>query len=83
MSCGIHRLLMSCIGIHDPIQRLSKIKEHLKVVQEFESSMKVLPDGRYELCMPIKSNANELPSNKELTWKGIKKCANAHNGMGF
>ncbi|GBM14444.1 hypothetical protein AVEN_62967-1 [Araneus ventricosus] len=70
------------IGIFDPIQRLNENNEHLKVIEEFKNSMKILPDGRYELCLPFKSDVIELPSNKELTWKR-HKTANAHNGMGF
>ncbi|GFT12474.1 uncharacterized protein NPIL_470001 [Nephila pilipes] len=75
---------LESIGIHDPNQRLSEIKEHLKMVQDFGNSVIVLPVGRYEHCLPFRSNTNELTSNKELTWKRHKKkCANAHNGMGF
>ncbi|GBM83902.1 hypothetical protein AVEN_199789-1 [Araneus ventricosus] len=61
------------IGIFDPIQRLNENNEHLKVIEEFKNSMKILPDGRYELCLPFKSDVIELPSNKELTWKRHKK----------
>ncbi|GBM22766.1 hypothetical protein AVEN_238310-1 [Araneus ventricosus] len=45
--------------------------------------MKILPDGRYELCLPFKSDVIELPSNKELTWKRHKKmCERAQrNGL--
>ncbi|GFX39019.1 DUF1758 domain-containing protein [Trichonephila clavipes] len=31
--------------------------------------MKILPDGRYEVKLPWKCNSENLPSNKELTWK--------------
>ncbi|GBO43980.1 hypothetical protein AVEN_52554-1 [Araneus ventricosus] len=44
------------IGIFDPIQRLNENNEHLKVIEEFKNSMKILPDGRYELCLPFKSD---------------------------
>ncbi|GBM51388.1 hypothetical protein AVEN_168773-1 [Araneus ventricosus] len=60
-------------GIVDPIQRLNENNEHLKVIDEFKNSMKILPDGRYELCLPFKSVVIELPSNQELTWKRHKK----------
>ncbi|GBN44278.1 hypothetical protein AVEN_211377-1 [Araneus ventricosus] len=71
------------IGIFDPIQRLNENNEHLKVIEEFKNSMKILPDGRYELCLPFKSDVIELPSNKELTWKRHKKmCERAQrNGL--
>ncbi|GFY73500.1 DUF1758 domain-containing protein [Trichonephila inaurata madagascariensis] len=35
--------------------------------------MKILLDGRYELCLPFKSEAIDLSSNKDLTWKRHKK----------
>ncbi|GFY55518.1 DUF1758 domain-containing protein [Trichonephila inaurata madagascariensis] len=35
--------------------------------------MKILPDGRYEICLPFKSEAIDLSSNKELTWERHKK----------
>ncbi|GBM78847.1 hypothetical protein AVEN_157807-1 [Araneus ventricosus] len=56
-----------------PIQKLNENNEHLKVIEEFKNSMKILPDGRYELYLPFKSDVIELPSNKELTWKRHKK----------
>ncbi|GFX36447.1 uncharacterized protein TNCV_3672011 [Trichonephila clavipes] len=31
--------------------------------------MKILPNGRYEVKLPWKCNSENLPSNKELTWK--------------
>ncbi|GFU27317.1 integrase catalytic domain-containing protein [Trichonephila clavipes] len=45
--------------------------------------MKILPDGRYELCLPFKSEAINLSSNKDLTWKRHKKmCERAQrNGI--
>ncbi|GBO24486.1 hypothetical protein AVEN_198942-1 [Araneus ventricosus] len=47
--------------------------ENLKVIGEFKNSTKILPDGRYELCLPFKSCVIELPSNEELAWKRHKK----------
>ncbi|GFW47307.1 integrase catalytic domain-containing protein [Trichonephila clavipes] len=35
--------------------------------------MQILPEGRYELCLPFKSEAIDLSSNKDLTWKWRKK----------
>ncbi|GBN44195.1 hypothetical protein AVEN_148419-1 [Araneus ventricosus] len=71
------------IGIFYPIQKLNENNEHLKVIEEFENSMKILPDGRYQLCLPFKSDAIEFPSSKELTWKRHKKmCERAQrNGL--
>ncbi|GFU62022.1 integrase catalytic domain-containing protein [Trichonephila clavipes] len=45
--------------------------------------MKILPDGRYELCLPFKSEAIDLSSNKDLTRKRHKKmCERAQrNGI--
>ncbi|GBL92777.1 hypothetical protein AVEN_161747-1 [Araneus ventricosus] len=70
-------------GIVDPIQRSNENNEHLKVIEEFKNSMKILPEGRYELCLPFKSDVIELPSNKELTRKQHNKmCERAQrNGL--
>ncbi|GFU12391.1 integrase catalytic domain-containing protein [Trichonephila clavipes] len=35
--------------------------------------MKILPGGRYEICLTSKSKAIDLSSNKDLTWKRHKK----------
>ncbi|GFX19592.1 uncharacterized protein TNCV_2075001 [Trichonephila clavipes] len=43
------------------------------VIEDFKNSMKILPNGRYELCLPFKSEAIDLSSNKDLTWKRHKK----------
>ncbi|GFT18645.1 integrase catalytic domain-containing protein [Trichonephila clavipes] len=45
--------------------------------------MKILPDGRYELCLPFESEAIDLSSNKDLTWKRHRKmCERAQrNGI--
>ncbi|GFU88636.1 integrase catalytic domain-containing protein [Trichonephila clavipes] len=45
--------------------------------------MKILPNGRYELYLPFKSEAIDLSSNKDLTWKRHKKmCERAQrNGI--
>ncbi|GFV28561.1 integrase catalytic domain-containing protein [Trichonephila clavipes] len=45
--------------------------------------MKILPNGRYELCLPFKSEAIDLSSNKDLAWKRLKKmCERAQrNGV--
>ncbi|GFT38378.1 uncharacterized protein TNCV_3064321 [Trichonephila clavipes] len=64
---------LESIGIFDPIQKLNEKNEFLKVIEEFKSSMKILPDGRYELGLPFKSEAIDLSSNKDLTWKWHKK----------
>ncbi|GBO00438.1 hypothetical protein AVEN_133050-1 [Araneus ventricosus] len=56
---------LESIGICDPIQRLNENNKHLNVIEEFKNSMKILPDGTYELCLPFKSDVIELPSNKE------------------
>ncbi|GFX11702.1 integrase catalytic domain-containing protein [Trichonephila clavipes] len=53
------------------------------MIEEFKNSMKILPDGRYELCLPFKSEAIDFSSNKDLTWKRhIKMCERAQrNGI--
>ncbi|GFU45921.1 DUF1758 domain-containing protein [Trichonephila clavipes] len=74
---------LESIGIFDPIHKLNEKNEHLKVIEEFKNSMKYLPDGRYELCLPFISEAIDLSSNKDLTWKRhIKMCERAQqNGI--
>ncbi|GFY16357.1 uncharacterized protein TNCV_2350021 [Trichonephila clavipes] len=64
---------LESIGIFDSIQKLNEKNEHLKVNEEFKNSMKILPNGRYELCLPFKSEAIDLSSNKNLTWQRHKK----------
>ncbi|XP_035222808.1 uncharacterized protein LOC118195583, partial [Stegodyphus dumicola] len=37
-------------------------------------------DGRYELCLPFKSDVADLPTNKDLTWKRHKRmCQRAQD----
>ncbi|GFV77763.1 uncharacterized protein TNCV_1575111 [Trichonephila clavipes] len=45
--------------------------------------MKILPNGRYEICLPFKSEALDLSSNKDLAWKRYEKmCERAQrNGI--
>ncbi|GFY18319.1 integrase catalytic domain-containing protein [Trichonephila clavipes] len=64
---------LESIGIFDPIEKLNEKNEHLKVIEEFKNSMKILPDGRYKLCLPFKLEAIYLCFNKDLTWKGHRK----------
>ncbi|GFU59455.1 DUF1758 domain-containing protein [Trichonephila clavipes] len=46
--------------------------------------MKILPDGRYEVKLPWKCNSENLPSNKELTWKRHLRMMNKlRNGKFF
>lgn len=39
-----------------------------KVIEQFESGLNVLPDGRFELALPFKTE-NKLHSNTTLTLK--------------
>ncbi|GFT01966.1 integrase catalytic domain-containing protein [Trichonephila clavipes] len=52
-------------------------------IEELKKNMKILPDGRYELYLPFKSEVINLSSNKDLTWKQHKKmCERAQrNGI--
>ncbi|GFT34281.1 uncharacterized protein TNCV_2157471 [Trichonephila clavipes] len=48
------------------------------------NKMKILPDGRYEVKLPWKCNSENLPSNKELTWKRHLRMMNKlRNGKFF
>ncbi|GFS71936.1 integrase catalytic domain-containing protein [Trichonephila clavipes] len=49
-----------------------------------KNKMKILPDGRYEVKLPWKCNSENLPSNKELTWKRHLRMMNKlRNGKFF
>ncbi|GFU26302.1 integrase catalytic domain-containing protein [Trichonephila clavipes] len=49
-----------------------------------KNKMKILPDGRYEVKFPWKCNSENLPSNKELTWKRHLRMMNKlRNGKFF
>lgn len=47
--------------------------EPSKIIEECKSNVKIHPQGRYEVCLPIKSETVEFPSNKEMAWKRHKK----------
>ncbi|GBO25281.1 hypothetical protein AVEN_204142-1 [Araneus ventricosus] len=44
--------------------------EHLA---DFKEKLNILPNGRYELKLPFKDFLQNLPDNKELTWKRHEK----------
>ncbi|GFX07230.1 integrase catalytic domain-containing protein [Trichonephila clavipes] len=49
-----------------------------------KNKMKILPVGRYEVKLPWKCNSENLPSNKELTWKRHLRMMNKlRNGKFF
>ncbi|GFS77842.1 integrase catalytic domain-containing protein [Trichonephila clavipes] len=49
-----------------------------------KNKMKILPDARYEVKLPWKCNSENLPSNKELTWKRHLRMMNKlRNGKFF
>ncbi|GFT21960.1 uncharacterized protein TNCV_2383381 [Trichonephila clavipes] len=49
-----------------------------------KNKMKILPDGIYEVKLPWKCNSENLPSNKELTWKRHLRMMNKlRNGKFF
>ncbi|GFS86621.1 DUF1758 domain-containing protein [Trichonephila clavipes] len=58
---------LDVLGITDPLLN-ENTKENFELT-DFKNKMKILPDGRYEVKLPWKCNSENLPSNKELTWK--------------
>ncbi|GFT02865.1 DUF1758 domain-containing protein [Trichonephila clavipes] len=59
---------LDVLGITDPLLN-ENTKENFELTDFFKNKMKILPDGRYEVKLPWKCNSENLPSNKELTWK--------------
>ncbi|GFW20520.1 uncharacterized protein TNCV_4547871 [Trichonephila clavipes] len=58
---------LDVLRIMDPLLN-ENTKENFELT-DFKNKMKILPDGRYEVKLPRKCNSENLPSNKELTWK--------------
>ncbi|GFW64648.1 uncharacterized protein TNCV_700541 [Trichonephila clavipes] len=73
---------LDVLGITDPLLN-ENTKENFELT-DFKSKMKILPDGRYEVKLPWKCNSENLPSNKELTWKRHLRMMNKlRNGKFF
>ncbi|GFS84413.1 integrase catalytic domain-containing protein [Trichonephila clavipes] len=69
-------------GITDPLLN-ENTKENFELT-DFKNKMKILPNGRYEVKLPSKCNSENLPSNKELTWKRHLRMMNKlRNGKFF
>ncbi|GFX42283.1 DUF1758 domain-containing protein [Trichonephila clavipes] len=73
---------LDVLGKTDPL-----LNENTKAnfeLTDFKNKMKILPDGRYEVKLPWKCNSENLPSNKELTWKRHLRMMNKlRNGKIF
>ncbi|GFT02786.1 DUF1758 domain-containing protein [Trichonephila clavipes] len=73
---------LDVLGITDPLLN-ENTKENFELT-DFKKKMKILPDGRYEVKLPWKCNSENLPSNKELTWKRHLRMMNKlRNGKFF
>ncbi|GFX77522.1 DUF5641 domain-containing protein [Trichonephila clavipes] len=73
---------LDVLGITDPLLN-ENTKENFELT-DFKNKMKILPDGRYEVNLPWKCNSENLPSNKELTWKRHLRMMNKlRNGKFF
>ncbi|GFX54085.1 uncharacterized protein TNCV_2337211 [Trichonephila clavipes] len=73
---------LDVLGITDPLLN-ENTKENFELT-DFKNKMKILPDGRYEVKLPWKCNSENLPSNKELTWKRHLRMMNKlRNGKFF
>ncbi|GFX77199.1 uncharacterized protein TNCV_1679821 [Trichonephila clavipes] len=73
---------LDVLGITEPLLN-ENTKENFELI-DFKNKMKILPDGRYEVKLPWKCNSENLPSNKELTWKRHLRMMNKlRNGKFF
>ncbi|GFY28277.1 39S ribosomal protein L49, mitochondrial [Trichonephila clavipes] len=73
---------LDVLGITDPLLN-ENTKENFELT-DFKNKMKILPNGRYEVKLPWKCNSENLPSNKELTWKRHLRMMNKlRNGKFF
>ncbi|GFW72013.1 integrase catalytic domain-containing protein [Trichonephila clavipes] len=73
---------LDVLGITDPLLN-ENTKENFELT-DFKNKMKILSDGRYEVKLPWKCNSENLPSNKELTWKRHLRMMNKlRNGKFF
>ncbi|GFU80907.1 DUF1758 domain-containing protein [Trichonephila clavipes] len=73
---------LDVLGITDPLLN-ENTKENFELT-DFKNKMKILPDGRYKIKLPWKCNSENLPSNKELTWKRHLRMMNKlRNGKFF
>ncbi|GFX10778.1 DUF1758 domain-containing protein [Trichonephila clavipes] len=73
---------LDVLEITDPLLN-ENTKENFELT-DFKNKMKILPDGRYEVKLPWKCNSENLPSNKELTWKRHLQMMNKlRNGKFF
>ncbi|GFV34566.1 integrase catalytic domain-containing protein [Trichonephila clavipes] len=71
---------LDVLGITDPLLN-ENTKENFELT-DFKNKMKILPNGRYEVKLPWKCNSENLPSNKELTWKRHLRMMNKlRNGV--
>ncbi|GFX61392.1 integrase catalytic domain-containing protein [Trichonephila clavipes] len=71
---------LDVLGITDPLLN-ENTKENFELT-DFKNKMKILPDGRYEVKLPCKCNSENLPSNKEVTWKRHLRMMNKlRNGV--
>ncbi|GFW80634.1 integrase catalytic domain-containing protein [Trichonephila clavipes] len=73
---------LDVLGITDPLLN-ENTKENFEFT-DFKNKLKILRDGRYEVKLPWKCNSENLPSNKELTWKRHLRMMNKlRNGKFF
>ncbi|GFV21013.1 integrase catalytic domain-containing protein [Trichonephila clavipes] len=71
---------LDVLEITDPLLN-ENTKENFELT-DFKNKMKILRDGRYEVKLPWKCNSENLPSNKELTWKRHLRMMNKlRNGV--
>ncbi|GFS89736.1 uncharacterized protein TNCV_633271 [Trichonephila clavipes] len=73
---------LDVLGITDPLLN-ENTKENFELT-DFKNKMKILRNGRYEVKLPWKCNSENLPGNKELTWKRHLRMMNKlRNGKFF
>ncbi|GFV49496.1 DUF1758 domain-containing protein [Trichonephila clavipes] len=56
---------LEVLGIIYPTETVKERED----LSDFREKMRILPEGRYEVELPLKSNLMNLCDNKELAWK--------------
>ncbi|KFM59784.1 hypothetical protein X975_08509, partial [Stegodyphus mimosarum] len=59
---------LDAIGITDPTEDVKRKLAHCDTLKQFKENLNVLPNGRYELPLPFKSEIL-LPNNKSMTFR--------------
>lgn len=67
---------LEVLGIQDPVQVQSKQQLEEEVMQNFEESIQIDSEGRYEVQLPWKTGHDDLLSNRELAIRRLESATN-------